>query len=200
VAGNSEDSAEDYCHVDCTHCREALSARLDGEESATESSAVDAHLATCSACRQFHDDAAQITKLARSAATHTPDVSTTVMAAHATHDGLGTVLQVLTDLDRHSTTCATAMIAHNTTDMLSATRAALDCADIAAAAHRIISRATATDAGVIRAILQAAATAADRCATECGQHAVHHSHCRVHSETARHAAELCRAQLHHITG
>jgi hypothetical protein len=115
-------------------------------------------------------------------------------------DELGTVLEVLTDLDRHSTACATAMMAHNTTDMLSATRAALDCADIAAAAHRVLSRDTATDNGVLKAILQAAATAADRCATECGQHAVHHSHCRVHSETARHAAQVCRAQLHHIAG
>ena len=184
--------------MDCTHCREALSARLDGEESETESSAVDEHLATCPACGQFSEDAARVTKLARSAgAAHAPDVSMKIMI---TLDGLGAVLAVLTDLDRHSTTCATAMMAHHTTDMLSATRAALDCADIAAAAHRVLSRATATDVGVIKAILTAAATAADRCATECGQHAVHHSHCRVHSETARHAAQLCRAQLDHITG
>jgi hypothetical protein len=184
--------------VDCTHCREALSARLDGEDSATDSGAVEAHLLTCPACRQFSDDAARITKLACSAvATPVPDVSGKIMS---TLHGLGTVLAVLTDLDRHSTSCATAMMAHHTTDMLSATRAALDCADIAAAAHRVLSRATASDAGVIRAILQAAATAADRCATECGHHAAHHSHCRVHSETARHAAQLCRAQLDHITG
>ncbi|HZS22843.1 MAG TPA: zf-HC2 domain-containing protein [Pseudonocardiaceae bacterium] len=184
--------------MDCTHCREAISARLDGEEGPRESSAVDAHLAICSACNQFSDDAARITKLARCApAAHAPDISMKVMSAV---DELGTVLEVLTDLDRHSTACATAMMAHNTTDMLSATRAALDCADIAAAAHRVLSRDTATDTGVLKAILQAAATAADRCATECGQHAVHHSHCRVHSETARHAAQVCRAQLHHIAG
>jgi phosphoribosylaminoimidazole (AIR) synthetase len=184
--------------VDCTQCRKTLSARLDGEESAKQSSAVDAHLVSCPACSQFSDDAARLTRLARSAgATHAPDVSGKVIFAL---EGLGTVLAVLTDLDRHSTTCATAMMAHNTTDMISATRAALDCADIVAAARRVLSRATATDAGVIRAILQAAATAADRCATECGQHAPHHSHCRVHSEAARHAAQLCRAQLPHITG
>jgi phosphoribosylaminoimidazole (AIR) synthetase len=184
--------------VDCTQCREALSARLDGEDSPTESSAVDAHLATCLGCSQFGDDAAQITTLARSTtATPAPDVSAKVLS---TADGLGTVLAVLTDLDRHSTACATAMMAHNTTDMLSATRAALDCADIAAAAHRVLSRDTATDTSVLKAILQAAATAADRCATECGQHAIHHSPCRDHSEAARHAAQLCRAQLRHITG
>jgi len=184
--------------VDCTQCREAVSARLDGEESPIDSRAVDAHLATCPACNQFSDDAARVTTLARCApATPAPDISMKVMST--VHE-LGTVLEVLTDLDRHSTACATAMMAHNTTDMLSATRAALDCADIAAAAHRVLSRDTATDTGVLKAILQAAATAADRCAAECGQHAVHHSHCRVHSETARHAAQVCRAQLHHITG
>jgi hypothetical protein len=184
--------------VDCTQCREAVSARLDGEESPIESSALDAHLAACPACSQFSDDAARVTQLARFApATHAPDISVKVMST--VHE-LGTVLEVLTDLDRHSTACAAAMMAYNTTDMLSATRAALDCADIAAAAHRVLSRDTATDTGVLKAILEAAATAADRCAAECGQHAVHHSHCRVHSETARHAAQLCRAQLLHITG
>jgi phosphoribosylaminoimidazole (AIR) synthetase len=183
--------------VDCTPCREAVSARLDGEKSPTESSAVDAHLATCLGCRQFDDDAAQITKLARCATTTpAPDVSAKVLS---TVDGLGTVLAVLTDLDRHSTACATAMMAHTTTDMLSATRAALDCADIAAAAHRVLSRDPATDTSVLKAILHAAATAADRCAIECGHHAIHHSHCRDHSKAARHAAQLCRAQLHHIT-
>jgi hypothetical protein len=114
-------------------------------------------------------------------------------------DELAAVLQALTDLDRDSTTCATAMMAHHTTDMVSATRAALDCADIAGAAYRVLSRATASDAGVTTAILEAVAIAADRCAAECGQHAGHHGHCRVHSEAARRAAELCRAELKNIT-
>jgi hypothetical protein len=114
-------------------------------------------------------------------------------------DQLAAVLQALTDLDRDSTTCASAMMAYNTADMISATRAALDCADIAAAAYRVLSRASASDAGVISAILEAAATAADRCATECGRHASHHGHCRIHSETAQRAAELCRAELKNIT-
>jgi Putative zinc-finger len=188
----------DNCAVDCAQCREALSARLDGENSAAEAGAVNAHLAICAACRQFADDAARVTRLARTAvATQAPDVT---LALVFTIDGLATVLQALTDLDRDSTTCATAMMAHNTADMVSATRAALDCADIAAAAQRVLSRPTAIDAGVVRAILQAAATAADRCAAECGQHAGHHGHCRVHSESAQRAAELCRSELEIITG
>jgi hypothetical protein len=42
-------------------------------------------------------------------------------------DDLAAVVQALTDLDRDSTTCPPAMMALYTTDMLSATRAALDC-------------------------------------------------------------------------
>ncbi|MFZ0121107.1 MAG: zf-HC2 domain-containing protein [Pseudonocardiaceae bacterium] len=179
--------------MDCTQCREALSARLDNEESGLEAGAVDAHLATCAACSRFADAAAYITRLARTAVvTQAPNIT---LEPVFTIDGLTTVLQALADLDRDSTTCATAMMAYNSAAMVSATRAALDCADIAAAAQRVLSRAAATDSGVIRAILEAAATAADRCALECGQHADHHGHCRVHSETAQRAAELCRSEL-----
>ncbi|MEO7195297.1 MAG: zf-HC2 domain-containing protein [Pseudonocardiaceae bacterium] len=184
--------------MDCAQCREALSARLDGEERPTESGALGAHLATCAACRQFADDVARITRLVRSdGATRTPDVAVALMF---TLDGLGTVLRALTDLESVSTTCAKAMMAHDTAGMLSATRAALDCADIAAAAQRVLSRRTATAASVIRAILEAAAAAAERCAAQCGQHAGHHGPCRVHSEAAQRAAELCRSELQNIVG
>lgn len=188
----------DHSHVNCTQCREAISAQLDGEESAAERVAIDAHLPTCVACRRFADDAARVTRLARTAmATQAPDLTVKPVF---TIDGLATVLQALTELDRDSTTCATAMMAYNTADMIRATHAALNCADIAASAHRVLSRHIATDARVIRTILEATATAADRCATECGQHADHHGHCRVHSETAQRAAELCRSELQNISG
>jgi hypothetical protein len=184
--------------VNCTQCREALSARLDGEDSGAPPGAVDAHLATCTACCWFADEAARVTRLARAAlATQAPDLTVEPVF---TIDGLATVLQVLADLDRDSTTCATAMMAYDTADMVRATRAALDCADIAASARRVLSRPTGTDARVIRTILKAAVTAADRCAAECGQHAGHHGHCRVHAETAQRAAALCRSELQNISG
>jgi anti-sigma factor RsiW len=184
--------------MDCAQYREVLSARLDGEETAAEREAIDAHLTVCAACRRFADDAAFVTMLARGTEAfwepHTP------VKPVFTIDRLATVLQALTDLDRESTACATAMIAHNSAGMLNATRAALDCADIAAAAQRVLSRPTATDAGVIRAILEAAAVAAERCAAECGQHARHHGHCRVHSESAHRTAQLCRSELSNMSG
>jgi hypothetical protein len=43
---NSRDAVADYCHGDCKPCREVLSARLDGEESAAERGMIDARPTT----------------------------------------------------------------------------------------------------------------------------------------------------------
>lgn len=68
--------------MNCAQCREALSARLDGEQGAEEGVALDAHLRRCTGCRRFADDAARITRLARtSIVTETPDLTETVLAA-----------------------------------------------------------------------------------------------------------------------
>lgn len=109
-------------------------------------------------------------------------------------DQLVTVIQSLSDLDRDSTACAVAMTAggHGTT---SATRAALDAADIAATAGRVLARGEAADLTVVKAILETAAVAAERSATECGAHAEHSEHCRIHSESASRTAGLVRSQI-----
>ncbi len=49
----------------CELCREAISARLDGEDLPVAAGLVDEHLASCGACRRFEDDAARVTRLAR---------------------------------------------------------------------------------------------------------------------------------------
>ncbi|GEL22619.1 membrane protein [Pseudonocardia sulfidoxydans NBRC 16205] len=51
--------------MDCSACREALSARLDGEDRPGEATATDTHLAGCPTCRTFHDRAARVTRLTR---------------------------------------------------------------------------------------------------------------------------------------
>jgi predicted anti-sigma-YlaC factor YlaD len=72
----------DYGVVECEHCREALSAQLDGEDEPAERVAVDAHLAGCAACRQWLDAAAAITRLARTAVvTGDVQISEKVLAA-----------------------------------------------------------------------------------------------------------------------
>lgn len=87
--------------MDCTQCNEALSARLDGEESVAERGVIDVHLASCAACRWFADEAARVTRLARTAvATQEPDVLEAVLAAAPRLRGphLVTVLRVLLGL------------------------------------------------------------------------------------------------------
>jgi predicted anti-sigma-YlaC factor YlaD len=68
--------------VGCDEYREALSARLDGEDDPAERAATDAHLAGCAACRQWFDAAAQVTRMVRtSVVTHEVRVSDEVLAA-----------------------------------------------------------------------------------------------------------------------
>lgn len=63
--------------MECETCREALSARLDGE-----AEPVDAHLAGCAACRAWHADAADLTRALRvREAVPTPDLAAAVLAA-----------------------------------------------------------------------------------------------------------------------
>jgi hypothetical protein len=72
----------DYLFVDCEDFRDALSARLDGEEGAADARRpVDAHLARCEDCACWYDAAAEITRRVRTtAAVVWPDVSDAVLA------------------------------------------------------------------------------------------------------------------------
>jgi predicted anti-sigma-YlaC factor YlaD len=51
--------------VGCEDYREALSARLDGEDDPAERGSADAHLRRCAACRRWYEDAAAVTRFAR---------------------------------------------------------------------------------------------------------------------------------------
>lgn len=51
----------------CERYREALSARLDGEDEGLAAADVDRHLARCAECRAWLDTAAMVTRLARTA-------------------------------------------------------------------------------------------------------------------------------------
>ncbi len=87
--------------MDCTQCKDALSARLDGEGSEAERDVIDVHLASCAACHRFADDAARVTRLARTAvATAAPDFVEAVLAAapRSRRRQLSTALRVLLGL------------------------------------------------------------------------------------------------------
>jgi anti-sigma factor RsiW len=51
--------------MDCRVCREAISARLDGEATERESVAVDVHLGWCAECRAAMERIERVTRLAR---------------------------------------------------------------------------------------------------------------------------------------
>ncbi len=71
----------------------------------------------------------------------------------------------------------------------------LDCADITAVTARMISRPGEQDKGVLKAQLEACATACRACADECDKHAAKMEHCRICAESCRKCAEACDAML-----
>jgi predicted anti-sigma-YlaC factor YlaD len=66
--------------VDCDTCREAVSARLDGEPEPVPADATDAHLATCAVCRGWQEQAAVLTRgLRLRPAVDVPDLAASIM-------------------------------------------------------------------------------------------------------------------------
>jgi predicted anti-sigma-YlaC factor YlaD len=75
--------------MDCTTCREAVSAALDGESTAAERTAVDHHLTTCTSCRAWSLGASQVHRLVRlRPAEAVPDLAPAILAkAHPPQAG-----------------------------------------------------------------------------------------------------------------
>ena len=72
----------------------------------------------------------------------------------------------------------------------------LDCADICAAAGRVVSRQTEYDANVTRAIVEACAQACRSCGDECEQHGEHGmKHCEICAEQCRRCEQACKELL-----
>jgi hypothetical protein len=100
-------------------------------------------------------------------------------------------IDALRDCEQVSNACAMAMVEAG--GMVLEVRRALDCADLCEAAERVLSRAQAPDPAVIAAVVEAAAVACEASAAACGAHSDHHSHCRLHSASARRCADALRA-------
>lgn len=72
----------DNVYVDCSTCREALSARLDGEDEGVPAAEVDAHLETCADCREWQETATSLNRTLRvRAATPVPDLAAAILDA-----------------------------------------------------------------------------------------------------------------------
>ena len=84
MARNFSRYRRDNLPVKCADCREALSARMDGEEEPLPPALVDEHLSDCPACQRWHTTAGVITRSIRvRPAAATPDLTERIMAAAA---------------------------------------------------------------------------------------------------------------------
>ena len=90
------------------------------------------------------------------------------------------------------TACADACLGERmVADLTTCIRTDLDCADICAATGSVLSRQTGTNAGILKAVLEACRAACAACAEECERHAGMHEHCRICAEACRLCEDAC---------
>ncbi|MCT2582104.1 zf-HC2 domain-containing protein [Actinophytocola gossypii] len=66
--------------MECSTCREALSARMDGEVEPVPAASTDEHLRACRSCREWHDRAIDLTRSLRvREATPVPDLTGAIL-------------------------------------------------------------------------------------------------------------------------
>ena len=100
------------------------------------------------------------------------------------------------DCGASCTACADASLSEgDVQDLIRVIRVCLDCADVCDATARIAVRQSSPDMGLIRAAVEACATACVACAEECDRHAAHHEHCRICAEVCRRCKAACDAVL-----
>ncbi len=71
----------------------------------------------------------------------------------------------------------------------------LDCADVAQATSRVLTRAAGMDLSLLSAQLEACLLACERSHEFCRTHAEHLPHCRICSESTKACADACRELL-----
>ncbi|WP_413452867.1 four-helix bundle copper-binding protein [Georgenia phoenicis] len=94
------------------------------------------------------------------------------------------------------TACADACLSEDSVAELRACiRSDLDCADVCETTARVLSRQTAYDADVTRAVLEACIQVCRACGNECASHAEHHEHCRICADACRACEQACSQLL-----
>lgn len=94
------------------------------------------------------------------------------------------------------TACADACLSEDSVAELRACiRSDLDCADVCETTARVLSRQTAYDADVTRAVLEACIQVCRTCGNECASHAEHHEHCRICADACRECEQACSQLL-----
>jgi len=128
---------------------------------------------------------------------HTRELfETMTTGAGVSSDDLVVVVEALQECLEAVTACSAAMLAEpGAGDLAAAIGRDLDCADIAEATRRVITRRIGPDSALISAQLEACMLACVRSNELCSQHAAHHSHCRICSEATQRCADACRQML-----
>ncbi len=94
------------------------------------------------------------------------------------------------------TACADACLSEDmVAELRYCVRTDLDCADICNTTARVLSRQTEPEMALLRAQVEACATACKLCGDECEKHKDMHEHCRVCAESCRQCEAACNALL-----
>jgi hypothetical protein len=94
------------------------------------------------------------------------------------------------------TGCADACLAEpDVQELVRCIRLCLDCSDVCTTTARVLTRQTAADPAVLRAVTEACLAACRTSRDECERHASHHEHCRLCVESCRRCIEACDALL-----
>ncbi|MDP8973903.1 MAG: four-helix bundle copper-binding protein [Actinomycetota bacterium] len=113
---------------------------------------------------------------------------------------LAECIEACFDCAQACTACADACLGEeNVQNMVRCIRLDLDCAEVCDATGRTLSRQTAFEPEMARAILEACARACRLCGDECEQHAEHMEHCRVCAEACRRCEQACNNVLSAIS-
>lgn len=123
-------------------------------------------------------------------------ISTHPQVRGNTNDALIRCIEACYDCAQTCTTCADACLGEEqVAELVQCIRLNMDCADVCTATGSVATRRSGSNEAVIRAMLDACATACRLCAEECERHAGMHQHCRICAEACRTCEDACRKAL-----
>ncbi len=110
---------------------------------------------------------------------------------------LARAIDATSECSRICTACADACLAEpDVAQMARCIRDDVDCADVCDTTSRVMTRQTAGDPALARAVLEACFQACDSCAASCNEHRDMHEHCRICADACEACGQACRAALH----
>ncbi|WP_181310146.1 four-helix bundle copper-binding protein [Nocardioides campestrisoli] len=128
--------------------------------------------------------------------THTEMMDTHPQDLTLDRDKLAACIAACFECSQTCTACADACLSEEmVAELTTCIRKNLDCADVCLATGQVLTRLTGADVAVLRALLEACATACRVCGDECASHAEMHEHCRVCAEACALCERACRELL-----